>query len=113
MNRIGMLFSISMSLFFNIISVLIEQIWSEFKGTRLSKKENFTRGTRYSVLAALSVDGIEAAHTIIGAYKREMFECVMLQFVFPKVGSCGMKRNVPLLSWITVVYTILKEFFMP
>ena len=63
------------------------------KGTYLSKKDNFTRSTRYSVLAALSVDGVEAAHTIIGAYKREMFEFVMLQFVVPKVGSYAMKEK--------------------
>ena len=57
------------------------------KGTRLSKKDNFTRGTRFSVLAALSFDGIEAAHTIVGAYDRKMFEFAMEYFIIPMVGS--------------------------
>ncbi|XP_028413105.1 uncharacterized protein LOC114535964 [Dendronephthya gigantea] len=57
------------------------------KGTRCSKRDNFTRGTRFSVLAALSITGIEAAHTIVGAYTQELFEFAMVNFVIPKVGS--------------------------
>lgn len=57
------------------------------KGTRRSKKDNFTRGTGFSVLAALSTTGIEASHTIVGAYNREMFEFAMEYYVIPMVGS--------------------------
>lgn len=39
------------------------------------------------MLAALSIDGVEAAHTIVGLYNREMFEFAMEYFVIPKVGS--------------------------
>ena len=46
-----------------------------------------TRGTRFSVLAALSVDGVEATHTIVGADDREMFEFTMDYYVIPLVGS--------------------------
>lgn len=57
------------------------------KGSRISRKGNFTRGTRYSVLAALSTEGIVASHTIIGAYNQEQFEFAMSTFVLPFVGS--------------------------
>lgn len=56
----------------------------------MSRKGNFTRGTRYSVLAAVSTKGIQAAHSIIGAYDRPNFEFAMETFVLPHVGSVAM-----------------------
>lgn len=57
------------------------------RGTRVSRRGNFTRGTRYSVLGAVSVHGIKAAHAIIGAYNQENFEFAINNFVGPLVGS--------------------------
>ncbi|KAK3732892.1 hypothetical protein QZH41_012658 [Actinostola sp. cb2023] len=56
----------------------------------VSKKGNFTRGTRYSVLAALSTQGIQAAHSVVGAFDRSNFEFTMEMFVLPHVGSVAM-----------------------
>jgi len=50
-------------------------------------KGNFTRGTRYSVLGAISTQGIKASHVVTGAYNREQFEFVMEHFVLPHIGS--------------------------
>ena len=67
------------------------------KGARRSKKDNFTRGTRFSVLAALSVDGVEVAHTVVGAYDRQMFEFVMDYYVIPLVGSFARQEKCSIL----------------
>ncbi|XP_031565977.1 uncharacterized protein LOC116301108 [Actinia tenebrosa] len=53
---------------------------------RISIKGNFTRGSRYSVLAAISVDGVIASHVIDGAYDREQYEFAFLQFILPHIG---------------------------
>lgn len=53
----------------------------------MSRKGNFTRGTRYSVLGAIAVDGVKAAHAIEGAYNKQQFEYAMEHFVLPHVGS--------------------------
>lgn len=50
-------------------------------------KGNFTRGTRYSVLSAISTWGVIASHVITGAFNREQFEFSMLNFVLPHIGS--------------------------
>lgn len=55
--------------------------------TRVSRKGNFTRGTRYSVLGAVSTNGFQAAHSIVGAYDMKSFEFAMETFVLPYVGS--------------------------
>ena len=55
-------------------------------------KGNFTRGTRYSVLSAISTQGVEASHTIVGAYNREQFEFAMEHFIVPCVGSVAQKE---------------------
>jgi len=61
------------------------------KGMRVSRKGNFTRGTRYSVLGAIAVDGVKAAHAIEGAYNKQQFEYAMEHFVLPHVGSFANK----------------------
>lgn len=53
----------------------------------MSRKGNFTRGTRYSVLGAIAVDDVKAAHAIEGAYNKQQFEYAMEHFVLPHVGS--------------------------
>jgi len=58
---------------------------------RVSRKGNFTRGTRYSVLGAIAVDGVKAAHAIEGAYNKQQFEYAMEHFVLPHVGSFANK----------------------
>lgn len=50
-------------------------------------KGNFTRGTRYSVLSAISTWGVIVSHVITGAFNREQFEFSMLNFVLPHIGS--------------------------
>jgi len=62
------------------------------KGSRISTTGNFTRGTRYSVLSAISVEGIKASHTIIGAYNKEPFEFATTHFILPYVGSVARKE---------------------
>ncbi|KXJ23296.1 hypothetical protein AC249_AIPGENE6191 [Exaiptasia diaphana] len=62
-------------------------------GKRVSRKGNFTRGTRYSILAAIAVDGVRASHSIVGSYNREQFEFAMEQFVIPHVGSYAQDEN--------------------
>ncbi|EDO41542.1 predicted protein [Nematostella vectensis] len=61
----------------------------ELRGKRLSHVGNFTRGTRFSVLAAVSMDGIKGAHAIEGAYDTAGFEFAMETFVAPSIGSCA------------------------
>lgn len=50
----------------------------------MSQRGNFTRGTRYSVLGAIAVDDVKAAHAIEGA---------MENFVLPHVGSFANKER--------------------
>lgn len=59
----------------------------------MSRKGNFTRGTRYSILGAIAVDGVKAGHAIEGAYNQEQFEYAMEQFVLPHVGSFANKER--------------------
>ncbi|XP_028516338.1 uncharacterized protein LOC114575526 [Exaiptasia diaphana] len=63
------------------------------KGSRISTKGNFTRGTRYSVLSAISVEGVIASHTIVGAYDQRQFEFAMTSFVLPHVGSVARREK--------------------
>ena len=60
---------------------------------RVSRKGNFTRGTRYSVLGAIAVDDVKAAHAIEGAYSKQQFEYAMEHFVLPHVGSFANKER--------------------
>ena len=60
---------------------------------RVSRKGNFTRGTRYSVLGAIAVDGVKAAHAIEGAYNKQQFKYAMEHFVLPQVGSFANKER--------------------
>ena len=53
----------------------------------MSRKANFTRGSRYSVLGAVSLHGAQAAHVIAGAFDRANFEFAVEHFVAPLVGS--------------------------
>ena len=59
----------------------------------MSRKGNFTRGTKYSVLSALSVDGVQASHVIIGAFNRVQYEYAMEHFVVPLIGSLAHKER--------------------
>lgn len=59
----------------------------------MSRKGNVTRGTRYSILAATAVDGVKAAHAIVGAYNKQQFEHAMEHFVLPHVGSFANKEK--------------------
>ncbi|EDO39654.1 predicted protein [Nematostella vectensis] len=61
----------------------------ELRGKRLSHVGNFICGTRFSVLAAVSMDGIKGAHAIEGAYDTAGFEFAMETFVAPSIGSCA------------------------
>lgn len=55
-------------------------------------KGNFTRGTRYSVLAALSSEGIVTSHTIIGAFDGYQFQFAFEHFILPILGSAAMEE---------------------
>ena len=55
----------------------------------MSRRGNFTRGKRYSVLSAMSADGVKAAHVIVGPYDRENFEIAVERFIAPMIGSCA------------------------
>ena len=59
----------------------------------MSRKGNFTRGTRYSILATAAVDGVKAAHAVGGAYNKQQFEHAMQHFVLPHVGSFANKEK--------------------
>lgn len=63
------------------------------RGTRTSVKGNFTRGTRYSVLSALSVQGVVASHTIIGAFNQRLFDFAVTNFILPFIGSCARRES--------------------
>ena len=60
------------------------------RNTRVLKRGNFTRGTRYSVLGAFSTHGFKAAHSVVGAFDKHNFEFAMEQFVVPHVGSVAL-----------------------
>lgn len=45
------------------------------------------RGTCYSVLGAISTQGFQAAHSVVGAFDKHHFEFAVEQFVVPHVGS--------------------------
>ncbi|XP_073237791.1 uncharacterized protein [Porites lutea] len=80
----------------------------ELQGTgRLSVKGNFTRGTRYSVLSAISTQGVIASHVITGAYNRGQFEFSMLNFVQPHIGSVarGEPRSVVVMDNCNIHYS--------
>lgn len=62
-------------------------------GKRVSRKGNFTRGTRFSVLAAMSSDGVKASHVIVGSYNRVQFDFAMEHFVLPHVGSYAANES--------------------
>ncbi|KAK3753359.1 hypothetical protein QZH41_018861 [Actinostola sp. cb2023] len=63
------------------------------EGTRVARRANFTRGTRYSILGAVSIDGVKTAHTVVGAFDRANFEFAIEQFVVPIVGSFANGEN--------------------
>ncbi|KAK3711741.1 hypothetical protein QZH41_018481 [Actinostola sp. cb2023] len=66
---------------------------NDLRGTgRISVKGNFTRGKRYSVLNAINNQGVQASHTIAGAFNREQFEFAMQHFIIPRVGSVPQKE---------------------
>ena len=44
-------------------------------------KGHFTRGTRYSVLAALSTQGVHTAHSNVGAFDKYNFVFTMERFI--------------------------------
>ena len=52
------------------------------KNTRVSKRGNFTRGTRYSVLGAVSTQGFQAAHSVVGAFDKHNFEFFFFFLIF-------------------------------
>lgn len=62
------------------------------KGGRISVKGNFTRGTRYSVLGALSSEGIVASHTITAAFDSDQFLFAFEQFILPLLGSAARQE---------------------
>lgn len=63
------------------------------KGRRISVKGNFTRGSRYSVLSALSLQGIVGSHTISGAFDQQEFEFAIANFILPYIGSCARRES--------------------
>jgi len=71
-------------------SCLGEKYAGGLANTRVTRRGNFTRGTRYSVLAAVQTQGIQAAHSIVGAFDRQNFEFAMKHFVVPHVGSFSL-----------------------
>lgn len=56
-------------------------------------KGNFTRGTRYSVLSALGIQGVVGSHTITGAFNQEQFEFAVTNFILPSIGSCARRES--------------------
>ena len=87
--------------------VLQRRFGLSLKGCRLYSRGNFTRGQRYSVLAALSTKGIISAHSIIGAYDRVQFEFCFEQFILPYVGSFAKNEDcsVVVLDNCTIHYS--------
>ena len=77
---------------------------------RISVKGNFTRGTRYSVLGAISTQGIKASHVVTGAYNREQFEFVMNILYYLTLAQLLGVTLAQLLSWITATSTIPMQF---
>ena len=74
-----------------IIEILSQRKYGRsLKNTRVSKRGNFTRGTRYSVLGAVSTQGFQATHSVVGAFDKHNFEFAMEQFVVPHVGSVAL-----------------------
>lgn len=67
------------------------------KGSRISTKGNFTGGSRYSVLSAISVEGIKGSHTILGAYDKRQYEFVVTSFILPYVGSAARREKCSVL----------------
>lgn len=57
------------------------------KGCRLANHGNFTRGKRFSVLAAMATTGVKVAHSIIGSYDMEQFEFAFQNFILPLIGT--------------------------
>lgn len=55
-------------------------------------KGNFTRGSRYSVLGAISTQGVVASHVILGAYNQAQFEFAFEHFILPHVGSVARRE---------------------
>ncbi|KAK3735143.1 hypothetical protein QZH41_008106, partial [Actinostola sp. cb2023] len=63
------------------------------KGTKVSFKGHFVRGTKYSVLGGLTTEGA-FGHCILGNYDKVQFEFAMKYFVLPFVGSLAKgERN--------------------
>ena len=74
------------------LSILQRRYGRALKGRRISVKGNFTRGTRYSVLGALSSEGIVAAHIITGAFDSDQFQFAVDQFILPILGSAARQE---------------------
>jgi len=74
---------------------------------RISVKGNFTRGSRYSVLSALSTWGVEDSQVITGAYNRQQFEFAMINFIIPHIGSVarGERCSVVIMDNCNIHYS--------
>ncbi|KAK3735150.1 hypothetical protein QZH41_010929 [Actinostola sp. cb2023] len=55
----------------------------DLKGHKISRKGNFTRGTRFSVLCAISSKQTEMAHVIEGPFNSRQFEYAVEHFLVP------------------------------
>ena len=77
---------------FSIIFNFQRRYARSLRGTRISVKGNFTRGSRYSVLSALNVQGVVASHTVVGSYDQKQYEFAVTNFILPFVGSCARKE---------------------
>ena len=67
------------------------------KGCRLANHGNFTRGKRFSVLAAMAATGVQVAHSIIGSYDMSQFEFAFENFVLPLIGSFAKNEECSVL----------------
>ncbi|KAK3735258.1 hypothetical protein QZH41_008884 [Actinostola sp. cb2023] len=64
----------------------------DLKGHKISRKGNFTRGTRFSVLCAISSKQTEMAHVIVGPFNSRQFEYAVEHFLVPLIGSAAHKE---------------------
>lgn len=61
---------------------------------------HFVRQDRYSVLAAMDIDGIVATHTIPGAFSTQDFNFAMENMIAPYIGNFALceRRSVVVLD---------------
>ena len=65
------------------------------RGTRADIVENFIRGDRYSLLAALSLDGYLAADVVPGSFNKELFYDFVQEPVLREIQCQGLHKLLP------------------